>query len=179
MQILHHCYTTFHPNCWVINLCDFMNIYKVTMATVIHNIMDIHKVTHDYCWNLADLQILRKFHFNSSRIREDSENPQTMMENRLLHSSFSPPLVSLVSNKNTLVFVLFISCESAGKLFSDQFSYSPRFINWPSELRLFPLLLVDESRLWSLSNLQRKCTSLYAAVSFKRLTSQGEPAFKV
>lgn len=47
-----------------------MNIHKVTM---IHNIMDIHKVTHDYCWRLVDFK-------TSSHIRDVSENPQMMEE---------------------------------------------------------------------------------------------------
>lgn len=47
-----------------------MTIHKVTM---IHNIMDIHKVTHDYCWRLADLK-------TSSHLRDVSENPQMMEE---------------------------------------------------------------------------------------------------
>lgn len=80
--------------------------------------------------------------------------------------------------KHLFVLVLLITAASAVTLISHQFSYSTNFLNWPSELLLFPLLLVDESRLRSLSNLHHKCTSLFAPVFFKHSTSQGEQAFK-
>lgn len=68
-----------------------MNIYKVMMRTVIHNIMDIHTVTHDYCWHLVDLKTLINVRFKSSQsgIRDVSENLQIMMEKHLTARHFT------------------------------------------------------------------------------------------
>lgn len=50
------------------------------MVTVLHNIMDIPKGTHDYSGRPADFKSFLVLHFKSSRIRDVPENPQAIGE---------------------------------------------------------------------------------------------------